>query len=151
MLSETRTAYLFHCRCDHLFAVSHDITGANIPRTTCTDGWLLHRTFELGVYSDVPASIMPEPIAWHPQRRLLHLARTRPAARGAQAEVGADRRNWDRPCVPSTIAAECFLFFQPISEWPCATEHRISSGVLVPSRLSLALRRQRLLPRIRLR
>jgi hypothetical protein len=38
MISETRTAYLFHCRCDDLFAVSHDMTGANIPRTTCTDG-----------------------------------------------------------------------------------------------------------------
>jgi len=62
MLSETRTAYLFHCRGDHLFAVSHDMTGANIPRTTCTDGWLLRKTFELGVYSEVPASIMPEPI-----------------------------------------------------------------------------------------
>jgi len=62
MMSETRTAYLFHCRCDDLHAVSHDITGRNIPRTTCTEGWQLVKEFELGVNENVPASIMPEPI-----------------------------------------------------------------------------------------
>jgi hypothetical protein len=62
MMSETRTAYLFHCRCDDLRAVSHDITGRNIPRTTCTEGWQLVKEFELGVNENVPASIMPEPI-----------------------------------------------------------------------------------------
>jgi hypothetical protein len=62
MISETRTAYLFHCRGDDLFAVSHDITGANLPRTTCTGGWLLHQKFELGVDAKVPAPIMPESI-----------------------------------------------------------------------------------------
>jgi hypothetical protein len=50
MISETQAAYLFHCQCDDLFAVRHDITGANIPRTTCPESWLLRQKFELGVY-----------------------------------------------------------------------------------------------------
>jgi hypothetical protein len=62
MFDETRTAYLFQCRCEDLFAVSHDITGRNIPRTSCTDGWYLTQKFELGVHAEVPAPIMPEPI-----------------------------------------------------------------------------------------
>ncbi len=41
---------------------SHDITGANLPRTTCAGGWLLHRKFELGINAEVPAPITPEPI-----------------------------------------------------------------------------------------
>ena len=62
MMSDTRTAYLFRYRSDDLFAVTHDATGRNIPRTTCTGGWLLTRQFELGVDEKVPAPIMPEPI-----------------------------------------------------------------------------------------
>jgi hypothetical protein len=62
MISDTRTAYLFHCLCDDLRAVSHDITGRNLPRTTCTEGWHLVKEFELGIHEDVLASMMPEPI-----------------------------------------------------------------------------------------
>lgn len=62
MTSDRRTAYLFRCQCDDLFAVTHDITGRNIPRTTCPEGWLLKREFMLGINENVPAPIMPEPI-----------------------------------------------------------------------------------------
>ena len=36
-----RTAYLFQCTGEDLYAVSHDITGGNIPRSPCTQGWCL--------------------------------------------------------------------------------------------------------------
>jgi len=62
MSEDARTAYLFHCKGEDLFAVSHDRTGANIPRTTCTMGWAFAKKFQLGVYESVPAGIMPESI-----------------------------------------------------------------------------------------
>jgi hypothetical protein len=47
--NEARTAYLFQCSGDNeLFAISHDLTGANIPRTTCTHGWMLRDKFPIG-------------------------------------------------------------------------------------------------------
>jgi hypothetical protein len=57
-----RTVYLFQCEGEDLYAVSRDITGANIPRSPCTRGWPLCRPFELGRGLAVPAPIMPEPI-----------------------------------------------------------------------------------------
>ena len=62
MSDDARTAYLFECKCEDLFAVSHDRTGSNIPRTTCTLGWAFTKQFQLGVYEPVPAGIMPETI-----------------------------------------------------------------------------------------
>jgi hypothetical protein len=62
MTNEVRTAYLFQCTGEGLFAVSLDITGGNIPRTSCTEGWVLSQEFLLGIHEDVPALIMPEPI-----------------------------------------------------------------------------------------
>lgn len=38
----------FQCRGEDLFAFSHDITGANIPRSPCTQGWIFCEQFELG-------------------------------------------------------------------------------------------------------
>jgi hypothetical protein len=46
---ESRTAYLFQCEGEDLYAGSHDITGANIPRSPCTLGWRLCEAFELGL------------------------------------------------------------------------------------------------------
>jgi hypothetical protein len=62
MLETSRTAYLFQCEGEDLYAVSHDITGANIPRSPCTLGWRLREAFELGRRLAVPAPVMPEPI-----------------------------------------------------------------------------------------
>jgi hypothetical protein len=62
VLEMSHTAYLFQCEGEDLYAVSHDITGANIPRSPCTQGWRLRETFELGRHLAVPASVMPEPI-----------------------------------------------------------------------------------------
>jgi hypothetical protein len=60
--NEARTAYLFQCSGDNeLFAVSHDLTGANIPRTTCTHGWMLRDKFQIGTDEPASALIMPEP------------------------------------------------------------------------------------------
>jgi hypothetical protein len=62
MQGDTRTAYLFQCDSEELFAVSRDKAGANIPRSSCTQGWLLRQEFVLGTQDPVPAPIEPEPI-----------------------------------------------------------------------------------------
>ena len=62
MPNTSRTAYLFKCKGEDLYAVSHDITGGNIPRSPCTLGWRLREEFQLGPRAPVPAPIMPEPI-----------------------------------------------------------------------------------------
>jgi hypothetical protein len=62
MRSDARTAYLFQCGDEALFAVSPDRAGNNIPRTSCTQGWLLKEEFQLGAHDPVPAAISPEPI-----------------------------------------------------------------------------------------
>ena len=62
MPGDARTAYLFQCDREELFAVSTDKAGVNIPRTSCTQGWLLRQEFQLGRQDPVPAPIEPEPI-----------------------------------------------------------------------------------------
>ena len=57
-----RTAYLFQCQGEDLYAVSYDITGANIPRSPCTLGWIFCEQFELASGTHVPAPIMAAPI-----------------------------------------------------------------------------------------
>jgi len=53
-------AHLF--RCGHLFAVSLDPTGSNIPNKGCYEGWQHIMEFPLGVREAVPAAMSPEPI-----------------------------------------------------------------------------------------
>ena len=53
MRDDAQTAYLFQCGDEELFAISPDETGRNIPRTSCTQGWLLRERFVLG--TQVPA------------------------------------------------------------------------------------------------
>jgi hypothetical protein len=55
-------AYLFQCEGEDLYAVSHDITGSNIPRSPCTLGWRLCEEFQLAPHLPVPAPILPDPI-----------------------------------------------------------------------------------------
>ena len=62
MQCDARTAYIFQCDGEELFAVSSDKAGANIPRSSCTGGWLLRQEFQLGTHDPVPAAIEPEPI-----------------------------------------------------------------------------------------
>ena len=62
MSDATRTAYLFQCQGEDLYAVSYDITGADIPRSPCTQGWIFCEQFELASGTHVPAPIMAEPI-----------------------------------------------------------------------------------------
>jgi hypothetical protein len=62
MHNTLQTAYLFKCEGEDLYAVSGDMTGRNIPRSSCTQGWRLCDTFELGRYAPVPAPILAEPI-----------------------------------------------------------------------------------------
>ena len=62
MSGDARNAFFFQCGDEQLFAVSLDKTGLNIPRSTCTQGWVLREEFLLGVQEPVPAAISPEPI-----------------------------------------------------------------------------------------
>ena len=56
------TAFLFRCEGEDLYAVSHDSTGSNIPRSPCTLGWRLCEEFKLARHLPVPAPILPDPI-----------------------------------------------------------------------------------------
>jgi hypothetical protein len=62
MAGDAWNAFFFQCGDEQLFAVSLDKTAGNIPRSTCTQGWLLREEFLLGVQEPVPAPISPEPI-----------------------------------------------------------------------------------------
>lgn len=62
MPDSSRTAYLFQCVGEDLYAVSYDATGRNIPRSPCTMGWRLCEEFQLGLRAPVPAPILPDPI-----------------------------------------------------------------------------------------
>jgi len=62
MQSDVRTAYLFQCGNEDLFAVSHDKTGGVIPGGSCTSGWLLRQEFQLGTQDQLAAPVDPEPI-----------------------------------------------------------------------------------------
>ena len=62
MPSDNRTVYLFQCGKENLFAVSPDKAGEGIPRSSCTQGWLLRKEFQLGAQEPVPAPIESEPI-----------------------------------------------------------------------------------------
>jgi hypothetical protein len=62
MSGDARTAYVFQCGNEDLFSVSPDKAGTNIPRSSCTQGWLLRHEFQLGTQDPVPAPIEPEPI-----------------------------------------------------------------------------------------
>jgi hypothetical protein len=55
-------AYLFQCQGEDLYAVSRDKAGANIPTTSCTQGWLLRQEFQLDAQDPVPVSIEPDTI-----------------------------------------------------------------------------------------
>jgi hypothetical protein len=47
MVDAAVTAYLFQCEGEDLYAVSHDFTGSNTPRSPCTLGWRLCAEFQL--------------------------------------------------------------------------------------------------------
>lgn len=62
MSRDAKIAYLFQCGGEDLYAVSHDATGGNIPRSSCVEGWTLCNQFPLGLDLPVPAPILPGPI-----------------------------------------------------------------------------------------
>jgi hypothetical protein len=59
MSADTRTAYLFQCGGEELFAVSPDKAGANISRASCRQGWLLREEFQLDTREPLSAAIDP--------------------------------------------------------------------------------------------
>ena len=61
-MQSNSTTYLFQCGDEGLFAMSPDKTGETIPRSSCTQGWLLRQEFQLGTQDPLPAPVEPEPI-----------------------------------------------------------------------------------------
>jgi hypothetical protein len=57
MSNDALTIYVFQCASDDLFAVTHDMTGANLPRAICEQGWTLRDRFPLGEHISIPAPI----------------------------------------------------------------------------------------------
>jgi hypothetical protein len=62
MTNDARTAYLFQCGNEELFAVARDKVGEALPRSSCTQGWLLRLEFQLRPQDPMPAPIEAEPI-----------------------------------------------------------------------------------------
>jgi hypothetical protein len=62
MSDAARTAYLFQCQGGDFYAVSLDVTGANITCSPCTQGWVFCEQFELGARVQVPAPVMAQAI-----------------------------------------------------------------------------------------
>jgi hypothetical protein len=62
MLGDAQPAYLFQCGDEELFAVSPDKAGRNIPRSSCTQGWILRQEFKLGRQDPVPVAIGAESV-----------------------------------------------------------------------------------------
>jgi hypothetical protein len=62
MPNDSQTAYLFQCGSEELFAFSPDKAGANLPRSSCTQGWLLRQEFQLGAQDPVAAPVELTPI-----------------------------------------------------------------------------------------
>jgi hypothetical protein len=119
MLETSRTAYLFQCEGEDLYAVSYDITGANIPRSPCTLGWRLCEAFELGRRLAVPAPIMPETIlkgiADAGYYVLARLERRRVEASGAVASRRLPRLQCQR--------GSCWRAAQERLTWPFRLQH----------------------------
>jgi hypothetical protein len=54
MSDDVLDAYIFRCAGDDLFAVSNDMTGANLPRASCPRGWILRNKSQPGQQASVP-------------------------------------------------------------------------------------------------
>src|SRR5262249_36347665 len=57
MSDDPLDTYFFQCSGSDLFAVSHDMTGANLPRASCAQGWILRGTCRLGEHASVPTHV----------------------------------------------------------------------------------------------
>lgn len=60
MQDRLQTVYLFQCGEEGLFAVTHDASGSNIPRSSCTQGWRLNDTFQLKDLTVAPGAVGQE-------------------------------------------------------------------------------------------
>ena len=57
MSDDAPVVYIFQCASDDLFAVTRDMTGANLPRASCAQGWILRDKFLVGEYASIAAPI----------------------------------------------------------------------------------------------
>ena len=57
MSDDPLDTYVVQCSGGDLFAVSHDMTGAILPRASCAEGWILRGKCRLGEHASVPARV----------------------------------------------------------------------------------------------
>jgi hypothetical protein len=57
MSDDLLDAYVFQCAGGDLFAVSHDMTGENLPRDSCPEGWILRGKYQFGEHASVPSQV----------------------------------------------------------------------------------------------
>ena len=104
MIEVSNTVYLFQCKGEDLFAISHDITGANIPRSPCTQGWIFCEQFELGPrareFAIVPYAVARPEYSADLTRRSYRSIPIRPP----QGDDFRSHTNW---VIGITIAASC--------------------------------------------
>jgi hypothetical protein len=77
MVDDALSVYLFQWSGEDLFAVSHDVTGANLPRATRAQGWVSRGRFLPG---ELP---IPAPIGYYLWRDPCWSQRSHAAARQA--------------------------------------------------------------------
>src|SRR6516165_4831697 len=57
MSDDPLDTYVVQCSGGDLFAVSHDMTGAILPRASCAQGWIVRGKCRLGEHASVPARV----------------------------------------------------------------------------------------------
>ena len=60
MLDKNHPAFFFQCGDEDLFSVTPDKAGTNLPRSSCTEGWLLRQEFVLSIADEAPEAIDPK-------------------------------------------------------------------------------------------
>src|SRR5262245_10215126 len=73
MSEDAPVVYIFHAATDDPFAVTRGMTGANLPRASCAQGWILRDKFLVGEYASIPAPIDYYILPYAPGGRLARL------------------------------------------------------------------------------
>ncbi len=103
MPSDAPVAYLFQCASEDLFAVTPDKAGANIPRSSCTQGWLLRREFQLDTQCAGVAHIGPDPIVRSINDKGYYMWRDPSWTQRATSWLAAPTRSPEKSSQPAAI------------------------------------------------
>jgi len=115
MSDDAPVVYIFQCASDDLFAVTRDMTGANLPRASCAQGWILRDMFQLGEYASIPAPIDYYILPYAPGGRLARLVLD---ATDAAQQFANRLRHVKRKGEPLGLAALAASGLPVALEWP---------------------------------